>query len=160
MNVEEVGYNFGMAKHMNNHALQEMYKAKKLMLKLRVNTFFNPTLYDANEIINELDEYASECIAELKYDKYVIKLIWKVLNHAVKKGHDTFREDFIELIKLMYQKDRNILERYCELYETSMYSLKGISYMSGKNIQDERESYNEKIDAHLLTLGFIEKKES
>lgn len=160
MNVEEAGFKYGKARGMNNHALKEMYKAKKLMIQLRINALINPNLSYASEVISDLDTYASKCIAELKEDKYLLKLIYKVLIKAAKKGYDTYKQEFIDLIEFVELKDKNILERFCLEYESSMYALRGITYYSGKDIPDEVDSYNEKIDAHLLTLGFIEKKES
>ena len=154
MNVEEAGFKYGKARGMNNHALKEMYKAKKLMIQLRINALINPNFSYASEVINDLDTYASKCIAELKED------IYKVLIKAAKKGYDTYKQEFIDLIEFVELKDKNILERFCLEYESSMYALRGITYYSGKDIPDEVDSYNEKIDAHLLTLGFIEKKES
>lgn len=160
MNVEEVGFKFGKARAMNNHVLKEMYRAKKAIMKLKVSTFINPSLSYVSEVIQNLDTYTTSCMVELKEDKYLLKLIYKVLIKASKQGYDTYRQEFIDLINFIELKDKNFIERYSIEFDSYIYSLRGITYYSGKNIEDETESYNKKIDEHLLTLGFIEKKES
>lgn len=155
--LESLANLYVIANATNRESIKCMLQAKIVLAKTQLLSLitFN---YEYNYLIEELDKYSNNCLKELKEDKYLLKDLYKLLSKVISfgcSGKDIDNEYF-EMFDFIAKKDENITMRFCDTFETALYSFEGITYYSPNMNENKTDSYNEEIQMRLLKLGLIE----
>lgn len=146
-----------IANATNRESTKCMLQAKKSLARtefLSIITFNN----NYCDLLENLDKDCNNCLRELREDKRLIKDLYKLLSKAISFGcpGKDIDNEYFEIFDFIAKKDENITMRFCDTFETALYSFDGITYYSPNMNENKTDSYNEEIQMRLLKLGLIE----
>lgn len=149
--VERMGIIFQISKNSNNNAIKELRDLRRTLDYSSIASFLNMD-YEMYNVSNQLKTDLIKRLDELKNDRHNLKMLYTIMRNALKKGYFDFKDEFVDLIKLIGKKDLLIRNEFIELYNKEAYKLQRITYIPKSYDDNDLDYYNEKINDNIKKL--------